>query len=122
MLTPASAGAGDPGSQAYAHGAWLSRGALGSRPGVMELISAVVNDLYDGSGVQRLQPSLHKADHEEWHSQRGAAPRSRRGQQMTSRQLLGKAGGSPGRVCELLQHGAGQDVLLARESREQRRE
>lgn len=122
VLTPASAGAGDPDSQAYARGAWLSRGTLGSRPGVMELISTVVNDLYDGSGVQRLQPSLHKADHEEWHSQRGAALRSHRGQQMTSRQLFGKAGGSPGWVRELLRHCTGQDMLLARESREQGRE
>lgn len=65
MLTPASTGAGDPDFQAYAHGAWLSWGAVGSQPGVMELISAVVNDLYDGSGVQRLQLSLQKADYEE---------------------------------------------------------
>lgn len=112
MLTPASAGAGDPDSQAYARGAWLSRGSLGSQPGVMELISAVVNDLYDGSGVQRLQLSLHKAAYEEWHSQRGAAPRSRRGQQMTSRQSSGEAGGSPGWLCEPLQRCTkGQQLL-----------
>lgn len=100
VLTPASTGAGDPDSQAYAHGAWLSWGALGSQPGVMELISTVVNDLYDGSGVQRLQLSLHKAGYEEWHSQHGAALRSCRGQQMTSRQCSGKVC----RVCRLLQH------------------
>lgn len=83
VLTPASTWAGDPDSQEYALGTWLSWGTLGSRSGLMELISTVVNDLYDGSGVQRLQPHLHKADREEWHSQRGAAPRSRRGQQIT---------------------------------------
>lgn len=80
VLTPASAGAGALDSQAYLHGAWLSQGPLGSQPAVMELISAHVNDLYDGSGVQRLQLGLHKASHEEWCSQRWAAPRSRHGQ------------------------------------------
>lgn len=102
VLTPASARAGDPDSQEYAHGTWLSRGSLGSRSGLMELISTVVNDLYDGSSVRRLQPHLHKADREERHSQRGAAPRSR-AQQMTSRQLFGKASGSPAGSCDTVQ-------------------
>lgn len=82
----------------------------------MELISTVVNDLYDGSGVRRLQPHLHKADREEWHSQRGAAPRSRRGQQMTSRQFFGKACGKPAGSCNTAR--AGREAGMERGSAE----